>query len=333
MRCRRESSRSTRSSPSSRWPSQRPTPRSPSRPPTGRPSRFASSPPPPGTSPTSRRPASYARRFLRFDDRRRSLTGVPAGGPVRRGEGLAGRPGQPAGAGQHTLRPAHGRCSGGRLQGGREAAGADGDGRAGGHAAEPSDDGRPRRPVLPGRGRGTASSTCSVRSRARWPPPGLRRQDPRLGRRPGWSVRSTSAARGGTRPTHSGSSSAGATRAAASPGAPTSSSPTCTTSGIGSTAGHGPRQPRRAVRPAPPVRSTSWDGRSRATPTSSWSSEAPPGGSAPRPPRPPLRQTRATDRLVDRFVQGDVLGTPRHPDLDQRPGTGRPEPAPARRAS
>ena len=38
----------------------------------------------------------YARRFLRFDDRRRTLTGTLPGGPVRRGQELARGPGQPS---------------------------------------------------------------------------------------------------------------------------------------------------------------------------------------------------------------------------------------------
>ena len=91
----------------------------------------------------------YARRFLRFDDRRRSLTGVlPVDQYAVVKSALVDRASRRC-AGQHPVRSAHGRCPGGGLpgrcagRGGREQPGRR-------HAAQPPDDGRARRPLLPG---------------------------------------------------------------------------------------------------------------------------------------------------------------------------------------
>ena len=118
-------------------------------------------------------------------------------------------------------------------------------------------------------------------------------------------------------PMRSGSRSGAATRDAASPAARTPNSPTCTTSCTG---------PSRAPPMSPTwsssvtsitAASTRWDGRCPGTPASSSPSGVPPGGS-PRPPPHRRSRQRETDRLVDRVVKSDVLRPLRHPHPDQR---------------
>ena len=59
---------------------------------------------------------AFARRFLRFDDRRRTLTGTLPRGPVRRRQELAHRPSQPSRPRSNAVRPADGGCTGLCLQ-------------------------------------------------------------------------------------------------------------------------------------------------------------------------------------------------------------------------
>ena len=209
----------------------------------------------------------YARRFLRFDDRRRSLTGVlPVDQYAVVKKALVGRASRRVG--DHT--PFDQRladalvavCQGDTNTG-------DGDGRAGGMRRN-----RPTMVVhadfsfLAG-GPGTAELdvlgpvSAEVARRLACDSKIFVSGDGPDGHRSTW------AAPGGTRRTPSGSSSADATRVVGSPAAPTSNSPTSITSGIGSTEGRRTSTTSSSCAISTTGRSTSWDGRWRATPTSS----------------------------------------------------------------
>ena len=161
---------------------------SPSRRRTGRPSRCASwLPSPRDEQSDGQASGSYGRRFLRFDDRRRMLTGyLPAdqyavvkGSLVARASRLV-KDHKPFD--QRMAEALVAVCK--KDRDGRPVAPTSHPG--GGNAAEPADRGGPRRPELPGRGRGRRRAR---RPRSRVARDGaaarLRRQGPRLSRRSG----------------------------------------------------------------------------------------------------------------------------------------------------